>query len=374
MTPLVILDSSHPLVRQNRCFEKSEIDALHGNSFYFQLQQEGKKRGFEFITADEYLTMSHSPFALCVTDMFSPYTEKVLEKGAFPAVCSSMESPIIAKKFYHHIKKYSGHFRYNIQFRGTQERFRDLKTDFHTMHYPVERLFPPLSDTTWKNKKYLTLINRNKRSLILDFKGLNAIKTLAKVAVFKWWQLTDPWMRSREIYVDRIKAIHYFSQYSDLHLYGEGWDDPVSGFSKKYHESARKAWKQTLPFREKNPTLNKYRFSLCFENCSFPGYITEKIFDCFHSGCIPVYFGAPDITDFVPKLCFIDYRDFKSFTQLDKFLREMSEETGKEYLDAAYSFLQSPECESFYQNVYIDTLLDLLENYKKEIEAGRIFK
>lgn len=52
---------------------------------------------------------------------------------------------------------------------------------------------------------------------------------------------------------------------------------------------------------DKLGTLRHFRFALCFENCVFPGYVTEKVFDCFLSGCVPIYLGAPDITDFIPK-------------------------------------------------------------------------
>ena len=31
------------------------------------------------------------------------------------------------------------------------------------------------------------------------------------------------------------------------------------------------------------------------------GYITEKIFDSFFAGVVPIYWGAENITDYVPK-------------------------------------------------------------------------
>ena len=36
------------------------------------------------------------------------------------------------------------------------------------------------------------------------------------------------------------------------------------------------------------------------------GYVTEKIFDAFKAGCVPVYWGAENITKYVPAECFID--------------------------------------------------------------------
>ncbi|WP_285818257.1 glycosyltransferase family 10 domain-containing protein [Helicobacter bilis] len=37
--------------------------------------------------------------------------------------------------------------------------------------------------------------------------------------------------------------------------------------------------------------LKSYKFNLCFENSSYPGYLTEKLFDAFLAGCVPIYWG-----------------------------------------------------------------------------------
>lgn len=38
--------------------------------------------------------------------------------------------------------------------------------------------------------------------------------------------------------------------------------------------------------------MSKFKFNLCPENSDYPGYVTEKIFDSFKAGCIPIYWGA----------------------------------------------------------------------------------
>lgn len=37
--------------------------------------------------------------------------------------------------------------------------------------------------------------------------------------------------------------------------------------------------------------LKTYKFNICFENSSYPGYLTEKLFDAFLAGCVPIYWG-----------------------------------------------------------------------------------
>ena len=41
----------------------------------------------------------------------------------------------------------------------------------------------------------------------------------------------------------------------------------------------------------KREWLKGYKFNLCFENASYPGYMTEKLIQAFGAGCIPIYWG-----------------------------------------------------------------------------------
>ncbi len=71
------------------------------------------------------------------------------------------------------------------------------------------------------------------------------------------------------------------------------------------------------------------------------GYITEKIIDCFAAGCVPIYLGADNVTDYIPKECFIDKREFPSYRDLLRFLKSVSAEKHAAYLAAARKFLLS---------------------------------
>lgn len=51
--------------------------------------------------------------------------------------------------------------------------------------------------------------------------------------------------------------------------------------------------------------MNQYKFIVTFENSSSNGYITEKIFNTFLAKCIPIYNGAPNISDFINPDSFI---------------------------------------------------------------------
>ncbi|MEI8365866.1 MAG: glycosyltransferase family 10 [Parachlamydiaceae bacterium] len=99
---------------------------------------------------------------------------------------------------------------------------------------------------------------------------------------------------------------------------------------------------------EKLATLTKYRFCFCFENhVTLKGYITEKIFNCFATGCIPIYWGAPNIQNYIPNNCFIDYRDFNSDEDLYKYLKAMTHEEYEAFLVRIRQYLQSDQAQLF---------------------------
>ena len=43
--------------------------------------------------------------------------------------------------------------------------------------------------------------------------------------------------------------------------------------------------------QDKQKWLQEYKFNICFENSSYPGYLTEKLFDAYNAGCVPIYWG-----------------------------------------------------------------------------------
>ncbi len=141
-----------------------------------------------------------------------------------------------------------------------------------------------------------------------------------------------------ELYSEREKVIDFFEQKeeADFEFWGRGWD-------KERHLSYR--WQAN----DKISVIKNYRFTICYENTSdAPGYITEKIFECFQAGTsVPIYWGAPNVVDYIPKECFIDRRDFVTLEELYQFLKEMPEERYAKYLTHMRHFLSSDAAQQF---------------------------
>lgn len=44
--------------------------------------------------------------------------------------------------------------------------------------------------------------------------------------------------------------------------------------------------------------LKEYRYHIAIENGSWNGYWTEKLIDCYVANCVPIYWGAPDVSKY----------------------------------------------------------------------------
>lgn len=58
--------------------------------------------------------------------------------------------------------------------------------------------------------------------------------------------------------------------------------------------------------QDKEKLLRDYRFNLCFENDLYPGYLSEKPFESWLAGCIPIWWGL-DRGDFLNPEAILDF-------------------------------------------------------------------
>lgn len=126
-----------------------------------------------------------------------------------------------------------------------------------------------------------------------------------------------------------------------------------------------KGWSNSSSYKgvceNKFDTLSEYKFSLCFENMkNGQGYITEKIFDCFRAGVVPIYYGSDNVTDYIPSNCFIDFREFGDPSLLLDFIQNMDYKTWQCYLLNAEIYLKSELSKEFSIDQFIKTFYDVI--------------
>ena len=77
-----------------------------------------------------------------------------------------------------------------------------------------------------------------------------------------------------------------------------GWGSPV-GFIKN-----------------KIVALKNYRFHFVIENIVAPHYFTEKLIDCLLTGCVPIFYGAPNISEYFNVDGFVIFNSFEDLQTL----------------------------------------------------------
>jgi len=294
----------------------------------------------------------HTETIEIISDM---YTEEVLPPQCFDKINKTFNIIITDQKYklpittdYEKIKKY---FIFNI--RCHMPEFDSCPTEKKVLFMmEPQRIFPEEAEAysriyTWDddmidNKKYFKYYFPDLQPMIEEIPPFRERK-LCTMIVRNW----HPEHRKQ------IVAFFSAQRQGEFTFYG-------SPFPKLLYS---KCYKGRIPGlncgKEKIEILKTYRFCICTENSiDLNGYISEKIFACFAAGCVPIYWGAPNIEEYIPKKCYIDYRDFKDLKDLYQFITTMKEESYNEYLNNIRHFLNSDKAKLFSPENFAESLFD----------------
>ncbi|XP_039140138.1 alpha-(1,4)-fucosyltransferase-like [Dioscorea cayenensis subsp. rotundata] len=70
--------------------------------------------------------------------------------------------------------------------------------------------------------------------------------------------------------------------------------------------------------------MSHYKFVLAIENTMTESYVTEKLYYALDSGSVPIYFGAPNVWDFIPPNSIIDGSKFSSLEELASYVKQLA--------------------------------------------------
>ena len=198
------------------------------------------------------------------------------------------------------------------------------------------------------NKKYFKVFFSELRAMTEEVVPFDQKKLCTMVV----GHTSDKSKHPEELYSERKKTIRFFEEKGEkgFVFYGRNWD-PTKYPS--YHG----------PVQDKMGVIKNYRFVICYENCKdIKGYITEKIFDCFAAGTVPIYWGASNIEEYIPKECFIDRREYPDHEALYIHLKSMTEEEYEGYLTHIRSFLKSEKGQLFSLHHFKEILTDAVNS------------
>lgn len=336
----VFIDPVTPHFLKNQLFDRENahnVDGMHGP--YLYLKELFESQGIEVNTADYLVSGAkrnkmNAYFSLGVTQNYRRLAD---QKDVVLCAYFTMDAPIVTPSYFKGLPTVQRYFR-RIYSYSTP----DALAKYGCRGLKFEKLYIPYGHATifedlWANedRKFLCLLNYNR---------------LCR----RTW---------RELYTARLEACEYFSQFDEIDLYGFAWDRApyvvgetwvptrVTLINRWIHENVpfvpmhryerliKRVWRGPAP--SKFVTQSQYTFTICYENMDLEGWLNENIFDCFLVGTIPIYLGAPDITDYVPEECFINRRRFASYDELRKFLHDLGPAEIRRYKEAARDYIGS---------------------------------
>lgn len=112
----------------------------------------------------------------------------------------------------------------------------------------------------------------------------------------------------------------YVEDLSDITVYGIGWGH----FKKNPRLKVGHTKHRSLDDRTTVDILKDYTFVLIVENTTAEGYVSEKIYDAFVAGCIPLYYGNNNDRVGIPRDMYIDISNFPTSAALQEHLDSLS--------------------------------------------------
>lgn len=151
---------------------------------------------------------------------------------------------------------------------------------------------------------------------------------------FPLWSTNIDWWGGRgPLAIERLLAPRRFSPKPKFCNFI--YSNPMSFRAEVFHRLDRRRRVDSLGgvannaggrVADKMAALANYQFTLAFENCRSPGYVTEKLLEPLAAGSIPIYWGAPEAgSDFNPA-AFIDATDFPSLDALVDHVLSLADE------------------------------------------------
>lgn len=330
---------------ENRILQREIARQYPGALWVPELADRLHQRGISMVTGDVALRQVKAG-DLRVSEVWvieedrSAEAEDLIRLGARGRVLLCCESPLFAASFYRSLTRISLSFDHCVVFRGALKGASPL-VEAHTLYFPSFDANKRHTDQPWSARKYLVMVAGNKYWKIRRSPIRQAASKFRDLVLRRPTRFSSEYA-STQLHDERLAAISHFGRKGSLDLYGSGWGN-LNNLPLHWQSELSTTVSRLHPVQcvDKLETMANYKFALCFENVEFPGYVTEKVIDCLVAGVVPIYWGAPDIREFIPATCFVDARKFSSLESLDAHLGKISEVEWEEFVSHGRAFLQS---------------------------------
>lgn len=354
-SPLIISISADILdLQDNRIFDPAIAKKYPGSQWAYELRKVCPQ-SIQIVTADIALNkiknkLFDPDWVYVIQHGEDKISAELLSIGARPFLLTMFESPLYAGKFYDVLASIAKNFAFVMAYGANHLpnyvpiRFPSFSKTSLLEDYKKNINFeirPGFSCMVFSNKFVLTESVMDANNLI-DF-GWRFLK-LIKNKLNNFNLSKEINLSAIQLQTKRLDTLIEFGKKNLVDLFGYGWKYShrlpfeYSNKLKKYFQL------KLIPApANKLECLANYKFNICFENVSYPDYITEKIFDAFMAGTIPVYLGPKNVLEYIPQSAFINFASFENYETLIDHLQSLGEEDCLAIVAEGRKFLSSKE-------------------------------
>lgn len=272
-----------------------------------------EEAGYRIMSGHEAKLSADPKDTLVFREEFNEHGFDLVNRRATPWIVTSFESPLYSPQFYDEFHK--GHF-------DTYEHRLTFSGGTGHLNFPIYEEWEvlPAEAFPWSQRQYLVMVAAHK----FVQSGPDSPSFVEA--------------KAKELQSKRYDAIEVLRP----DVFGKGWGDVFP------------------QCEDKIATMRPYKFAVCFENTALPGYVTEKIIDCFVAGVIPIYWGAPDIEKYIPLGTFIDMRDLPTWHHLEEVMELIDSQKAAQMIDAGRQFLKTDTGRKHSNMGFARWMLDLV--------------
>lgn len=314
---VILIDPAYDVFKNNKLFEVENYQDHTMAEPFVRLRDHCLKNGVDIATIDflDYYLKKSAEIKIWSFGNFKSLESYLGKSEIDLAVLMIVEPPMINPKIYNSLAKFEQYFKkiylYNDDFIRKKEKYSQFK--FFQPAITEQELLN-ISANKLRLKRYV-MISSNLRPRKSCY---------------------------QELYSMRIEVMLQLGRLNLIDLYGRGWRKIIgrSCINPLYLLNYFEIGKYYRGVCEtKYDILSNYDFSIVFENMIMDGYVTEKIFDAMRAGCIPIYLGAPNINQIIPKDCFIDFRDYSTIEDLNNYCINLSASELLKYRTSIVNYL-----------------------------------
>jgi len=197
------------------------------------------------------------------------------------------------------------------------------------------------------------------------YKDWNSRNSMVWVASNNWFQgfdsLSQRRLRDFDIFAKKLSG--------KISIFGKGWDIkpdflfgplPIFGIlqnkkNKIIYDNISKYFSGLI--ENKNKEISGYKFCFSYENTdNFPGYVTEKVFDAWMSGSIPIYRGEREFEETYNDLLICPRLLGKKKTI--EMMHKYNDDDAYNMISKFQSMLIAGKFKNFSHEVFQDRILD----------------